>query len=263
MHTTASAAGRTLVLDTDLLEAKVLSLVLSEAGHAVALINNAAAAINEAVERETHAVLTETELSGMTGFQVCKELRGRRYRGPILFVSRDHDSAKRVRAFECGADDFIAKPYDPHELLARLASIIRRCHRGDELAAGNVIKVGDAELLVGDLRLTLGDRRPVLLTPTEMRLLESLMRNHSMTLTRDSLIDRAWPTDFIADPNRVDVYIGRLRRKIERDPAHPEYIHTVRGVGYSFRPRRPVDRMVVLQGEAQRTTASRSATVPG
>ena len=256
MRTVAAQAGRTLVLDTDLLGAKVLSLVLSEAGHTVALVNNPASAIAEAVDRDAHAVLTETELAGMSGFQLCKELRGRRYRGPVMFVSRERDPAVRVRAFDCGADDFIDKPYDPHELLARLGSIARRCHRGEEVAAGNVIKVGDAELLVGDLRLSLADRRPVLLTPTEMRLLEALMRNHSMTLTRDTLIDRAWPTDFIADTNRVDVYIGRLRRKIERDPTRPEYIHTVRGVGYTFRPRRAMERIVVLQGEAQSAAAS-------
>lgn len=254
MGTKAWAAGRTLVLDTDLLSAKVLSLVLTEAGHTVALVNNPAAAINEAVDRETHAVLTETELAGMSGFQLCKELRGRRYRGPVVFVSGDHSPAARVRAFECGADDFIQKPFDPHELIARIASIARRCHRAEEVAAGSVLKVGDVELLVGDLRVTVGDRRPVLLTPTEMRLLETLMRNCSITLTRDTLIDRVWPTDFIADTNRVDVCIGRLRRKLEVDPERPEYIHTIRGVGYSFRARRAAERMVVLQGEASPTS---------
>lgn len=247
----ASSAGRTLVLDSDPLAAKIVSLVLAEAGHAVTLIKHPIAAINEAAGGDTRAVITETELPGMSGFQLCSELRGRRYQGPIVFLSRNRDPGIRVRAFDCGADDFIQKPFDPHELLARLASIARRCERGLEIAAGNVIKVADVELMMGELRVTVGDRRPVLLTPTEMRLLETLMRNHSMTLTRDVLIDRTWPNDVISDTNRVDVYVGRLRRKIEPEPGRPEYIHTVRGIGYAFRPSRPQERMVVLDGRAQ------------
>lgn len=250
-HGVALAARRTLILDSDPLAAKVLSLVLTEAGHAVTLIKNPVAALNEAADGDTRAVITETDLPGMTGFQLCSELRGRRYQGPIVFLSRDRDPGVRVRAFDCGADDFIQKPFDPHELLARIASIARRCERGLEMAAGNVIKVGDVELVVGELRVTVGDRRPVLLTPTEMRLLETLMRNHSMTLTRDVLIDRTWPNDVISDTNRVDVYVGRLRRKIEPDPAHPQYVHTVRGVGYAFRTRRAPERVVALEGRAQ------------
>jgi two-component system response regulator RegX3 len=241
--------GRTLILDPDVVAAKLARFVLADAGLEVALVNTSAAAITEATDEGAHAVLTETELMGISGFQLCKELRGRGFRGPVIFVSKDLDAEARVRAFDCGADDFITKPYNPRELIARLESISRRCHSTDQVVLGNVLKVGDVELQICDLRLLIEGRRPIVLSPTEMRLLEGLMRNQSMTLTRDALIDRAWPHDFIADTNRVDVYIGRLRRKIERDPAHPEYIQTVRGLGYVFRPRRLAERMVVLRGE--------------
>jgi DNA-binding response OmpR family regulator len=141
-----------------------------------------------------------------------------------------------MRAFESGADDFIAKPYDPKELLARVDAAGRRWFNADRQTLGNVLRVGNAELAISDMKFIADGRQPVHLTPTEMRLLECMMRNSSITITRETLIDRAWPNDFIADTNRVDVYVGRLRRKIERHPAEPEYIHTVRGVGYVFRP---------------------------
>jgi DNA-binding response OmpR family regulator len=98
-----------------------------------------------------------------------------------------------------------------------------------------MLRAGDAELSIGNLTYSSSTVSPTLLTPTEMRILECLMRNHRIIISRETLIERVWGYEFIGDTNRVDVYIRRVRRKIEPDPATPRYLHTVRGIGYVFR----------------------------
>jgi two-component system response regulator RegX3 len=230
-----SAVRRAVVLDPDPMSARVLGFVLSEASYEVVVAASPSALLGEVAHHETHAVVLEADLTGTSGHQLCRELRGRGYTGPLIFISRAADAPSRIRGLESGADDVLSKPYDVAELVARVDSVARRCRRADHQAMGNVLSVGDAELHVTNLTFTIDGRRRVYLSPTEMRVLECLVRNNGITVTRDTLIDRAWPNDFIADTNRVDVYVGRLRRKIERDPANPEYIHTVRGIGYVFR----------------------------
>jgi two-component system response regulator RegX3 len=257
-----SAARRAVVLDPDPMSARVLGFVLHEAAYDVVLATTPSAVLGEVAGHDTHAVVLEAELGGTTGHQLCRELRGRGYTGPLIFVSRATDAASRIRGLESGADDVVSKPYDSAELMARVDSIARRCRRADHQAMGNLLSIGDAELHVTNLTFTIDGRRRVYLSPTEMRVLECLVRNNGITVTRDTLIDRAWPNDFIADTNRVDVYIGRLRRKIERDPTNPEYIHTVRGIGYVFRAqtrgqvvelvgRREEDGQTVASGESR------------
>ncbi len=227
---------RIVVVDPNPMTAKLLRFVLMEAGHEVVLVRTVDEALAQVVGRETDAVLLEVDLPDMDGFVLCKELRARRYNGPLIFVTERGETADKVRAFDYGADDFIVEPFDPLELLARVQSVTRRFKQADYQALGTILKVGDAELSIGELTFRAGGRPPVLLTPTEMRMLECLMRNAQITISRDTLIDRTWGYDFVGDSNRVDVYVRRLRKKIERDPAHPEYIHTVRGIGYVFRP---------------------------
>jgi len=227
---------RIVVIDPDQTAARLVGFILGEAGHTVVQATTAAAGLHAVFERETDAVLLEAELPDLDGWELCKELRGRRYTGPLIFVSEQGSTRAKVRAFEHGADDFIVEPYDPAELVARVGAVARRCQRADYQAMGTVLKVGDVELAIGELTVRVAGREPVLLTPTEMRLLECLMRNSQITISRETLIERTWGYDFVGESNRVDVYISRLRKKLERDPAAPEYLHTVRGVGYVFRP---------------------------
>jgi len=225
---------KVLVREHDSITGKLLRFILSEAGHQVVLALSAAETLRAAIGFGTNAVVLETGPAG-DDYDLCKELRGRGYNGPLLCISQRGEIADKLRAFECGADDFIVKPFDPRELIARLESAARRFRRADQQAPGTIVRVGDAELSIGELTFRVDGRRPVLLTPTEMRLLECLMRNPSVTISRDTLIDRVWNNGFVADTNRVDVFIGRLRKKIERDMARPDYIQSVRGIGYVFR----------------------------
>jgi len=232
-----AAPRRVLILDPDPLEAHLLVCLLTEASYNAVLVDGVTELIDQTARPDTHAVLLEMDVHGVPGHQVCEQVRGCGYRGPLIFVSRQLDPQVRVTALRRGADDFVVKPYDPHELVARIEAVARRSFVSDRLAAGNVVRVGDAELAISEMRFTGDNRPPVYLTPTEMRLLECLMRNRSITIRRETLIERAWPDDYLADTNRVDVYVARLRKKIETDPIRPEYIQTVRGFGYVFRPR--------------------------
>lgn len=231
---------RIVIVDADSMSGRLLQFVLGEAGHKdIVHARGVSEALEEVIGRETDAVILDMDLPDMTGVELCRELRARRYSGPIMFVSYAGTTQDKVSAFSNGADDFVVKPFDPEELVARLDAVVRRYKQADYQSLGTVLKAGDAELSIGQLTFCVEGRPPVRLTPTEMQILECLMRNVNITIRRDTLIERAWGCDFLIDTNRVDVYIRRLREKIERDPSRPEYIHTVRGVGYVFRPPRP------------------------
>jgi len=195
-------------------------------------------------------------------------LRERQFTGPVLFVSGRRDTKDKLRAFEYGADDYVVEPFDPQELVARIDVIARRCQRSAVQTPDAKLRVGDAELQISELAFKAPGRSTVLLTPTEMRLLECLMRHVGTTMTRESLIERTWGYDFLGDSNRVEVYIARLRKKIERNPSEPEYLHTIRGLGYMFRAPQPqvsrlngfdaVDSMQGLDHEVLAETVGRS-----
>lgn len=226
---------RVVVVDSDPANGRFLRFVLTDAGHEAVLAQNAAAAFTNIIGIETDAVLLEADLPDLNGFDLCKELRGYRYNGPLMFVTHLQDTRAKVKALNFGADDYLVKPFDPLELLARLDTIARRFRQADYQGLGTILKVKQAELSIGELTYRVEGREPVLLTPTEMRMLECLMRNAQITISRDTLIERTWGFNFEGDTNRVDQYIRRLRKKIESDPHRPEYIHTVRGMGYVFR----------------------------
>ncbi len=229
---------RIVIIDPDRMTGKLLHFVLTDAGHEPILARTAAEGLDAVIGRETDAVLLEADLaaSDTDGYELCKELRARRYNGPVIFLTHRRETADKLRAFEFGADDYIVEPFDPLELIARLHSVTRRFRHADHQALGTVLKAGEAELSIGELTIRITGRPPALLTPTEMRMLECLMRNHNITISRETLIERTWGYDFIGDSNRVDVYIRRIRKKVECDPAQPEYLHTIRGIGYVFRP---------------------------
>jgi two-component system response regulator RegX3 len=226
---------RIVVVDPDDVMKQLLQFVLRDAGHDVELTSNAQEAVRAVIGRETDAVVLEADLPGIDGLETCKELRARRYNGPILFLTERASMSDKLRAFAYGADDYIVEPFHVSELLVRIDSAVRRFRQSHYQSLGTVLKVGNAELTTGELKFQIRGRPAVILTPTEMRLLQCLMRNSQIMISRETLIEQTWGYDFLGDTNRVDVYIRRLRKKIERDVKQPEYIHTVRGIGYVFR----------------------------
>lgn len=142
-----------------------------------------------------------------------------------------------MRAFEHGADDYVVTPYDPVEVAARVNVVARRSGRSEAQAPSSRLSVEEVELSLGELTVRVPGRPPVLLTPTEMRILEVLMRGSPAVVTREELVERVWGYPCHGETNRADVYLMRLRRKLEADPSRPRYLQTIRGIGYAFRRR--------------------------
>ncbi|MDI3341635.1 MAG: response regulator transcription factor, partial [Sphaerobacter sp.] len=159
----------------------------------------------------------------------------------IIVVTQQRTTQDKVRAFTRGADDFVERPFDPPELVARISAVVRRCRRSESRLASTVLQVGSARLSMSHLTFQIDGQPPVRLTPTEMQLLALLMQSSMSPVSRSRLIERTWGIEFLHESNRVDVYIRRLREKIEPDPSSPIYVRTVRGVGYLFCPPEPGD----------------------
>jgi two-component system response regulator RegX3 len=200
----------------------------------------------EALERFDAArpslVLLDVMLPRMSGVDVCRELRARGTRIPIVMVTARNAEIDAVVGLEVGADDYVTKPFRLRELIARVRAHLRRVPASDEedLHAADVLEIGDVRLDVGRHEVTVrGDA--VALPLKEFELLELLLANAGRVLTRDVLIDRIWGPNYYGDTKTLDVHVKRLRSKVEPDPGHPERIVTVRGVGYRYeRPKSSV-----------------------
>jgi DNA-binding response OmpR family regulator len=226
------------MVDDDPVGAKVIQFILDSEGYEVIAVARGSQVFQHVIGRETDLVILDVNLPDIDGFTLCRELRARRYDGPLMFLTSRAGLTDRLGGLHLGADDYLPKPFEPLELVARVHSIIRRSKRADRYALGTVVHVDDAQLSLGELTYASDVVPSTLLTPTEMRILECLMRNSHIIISRETLIERVWGFDFIGDTNRVDVYIRRVRNKIEIDPTKPQYLHTVRGVGYVFRAER-------------------------
>lgn len=231
---------RIVIVDADAMNAKFLTFVLAEAGHREIIhANSVAAALRAVFSSETDLVLLDLALPEMDGVALCQTLRERGYTGPIIFVTQGGTTQDKVRAFSRGADDFVQRPFDPGELVARIGAVVRRAQQQTRQQTSTLLRVGNAALSMSDLTFQVGDREPVRLTPTEMQILAHLMQSSGTPVSRKRLIERTWGVDFLHESNRVDVYIRRLREKIEPEPSSPIYVRTVRGVGYVFCPPEP------------------------
>ena len=229
-------ANRIVIIDDDPVTSKVMRLVFEDEGYETVTLNRGSNAFDAISGENTQLVILDVNLPDINGFSLCKELRARRYYGPVIFLTGRSDLEDKLEGFRIGADDYIVKPFEPLELVARVESVVRRFHHHDQQSMGTLLRVEDAELSIGELTYQSEVIEPVVLSPTEMRILECLMRNARIVISRERLIERVWGYDLEGDTNRVDVYIRRVRRKIEADAAQPRYLHTVRGLGYVFRP---------------------------
>jgi two-component system response regulator RegX3 len=191
----------------------------------------------EGLQRFTHdgadLVLLDLMLPGMSGEEVCKEIR-RGSKVPIIMLTAKDTEIDKVVGLELGADDYVTKPFSTRELVARVKAVLRR---GSDTAASS-----DGVLEGGGIRLdakrheVVVHGREVMLPPKEFALLEKLMENAGRVLTRQTLIDDVWGADYYGDTRTLDVHIKRLRAKCEEDPHDPVHLVTVRGLGYRFVP---------------------------
>ncbi len=175
-------------------------------------------------------VLLDLMMPGLGGNEVCRQLRARGSTPVIMVTARDSEIDKVV-GLEIGADDYVTKPFSHRELVARIRAVLRRGQDADLVP--DVIEVAPVRMDVERHEVSLDGTR-VKLALKEFELLEMLLRNAGKVLTRGQLIDRIWGADYVGDTKTLDVHIKRLRSKLEADPANPQYLLTVRGLGYKY-----------------------------
>lgn len=224
---------RVLVVDDDPPSVKMISFLLREEGYEVSTADNGSSAL-EWIDREPpDLVILDVMMPDLDGFEVCRRIR-QKQDVPIIFLSAKGETVDKVAGLELGADDYLAKPFEPAELLARVKAVTRRAEAvaGEDTQA--LLTVGDLTLDPLNNRATFADGRTVNLTPIEFKLLHCLMRNAGRILSHDLLMSTVWGYDYEGYSNQIAVYIRRLRLKIEEDPDHPKLLTTMRGLGYKF-----------------------------
>jgi len=210
-----------------------LSVGLRREGFRVQIARDGAQALDLFDAVNPDLVLLDVMLPKISGIDVCRQLR-KRSQVPIIMVTAKGAEIDTVVGLEVGADDYVTKPYRLRELVARMRAVLRRAPRdrnGD--ASGEVLEVGDVTLDPERHEVVIRGE-PVQLPLKEFELLELLLDNAGRVLTRETLIDRVWGSDYVGDTKTLDVHIKRLRSKVEDDPSNPSRIVTIRGLGYKF-----------------------------
>ena len=224
-----------LIVEDERAVARGLEYGLESEGFAVLLAENGGKALDLARTQKPHLILLDIRLPDINGFDVCRQLRGEGARMPILMLTARDEAIDKVLGLELGADDYVVKPYDLRELIARIRALLRRAYGElSEATQGKMISFGDIEIDLEQLRVSRAGE-PVFLTPTEFRLLRYLVENPQRPISRAALIEAVWGyASDIGSDRTVDVHIRHLREKLEDDPANPKWIVTVRGMGYKF-----------------------------
>ena len=222
-----------LVVEDEESFSEALAYLLGREGFDVTLADSGTKAIEEFDRVGADLVLLDLMLPGLSGTDVCKQLR-QRSAVPIIMLTAKDSEIDKVVGLELGADDYVTKPYSSRELVARIRAVLRRNGEiGDEGGDTGALVVGPVRL--DTERHVIEINGAVSQFPLkEFELLEFLMRNSGRVLTRTQLIDRVWGSDYVGDTKTLDVHIKRLRAKIEKDPANPVFIQTVRGLGYKM-----------------------------
>lgn len=222
-----------LVVDDDDALAEMVGIVLAQEGFETVICETGDQAAESFRTHQPDLILLDFMLPGMNGIEVCTQIRAESD-VPIIMLTAKSDTEDVVRGLEAGADDYIAKPFKPAELLARVRARLRP---KDDHSNGN-LKVGGLEIDLAGHTVT-RDGQPISLTPLEFDLLANLARQPGQVMTRESLLDNVWGYEKSVDSRLVNVHIQRLRSKIEEDPENPQIVLTVRGVGYKAASDKP------------------------
>ncbi|MBC7879494.1 MAG: response regulator transcription factor [Anaerolineales bacterium] len=217
---------RILIVEDEAGVAGFVEQGLTEAGYAVNVARDGTEGLEYALAYEYDAIVLDIMLPKMNGLDVLREIRDKRVKAPVLLLTARDGLDDRVRGLDFGADDYLVKPFAFPELLARIRALLRR----PPLQAGNLFQMNTLEMDIVQHEVRRDGKR-IELSPREFALLEMLFRHPNQVLTRTQIVEHVWNFNFFSDTNVVDVYVGYLRRKIDRDSAVP-LIHTVRGIGY-------------------------------
>ncbi|MGT2933320.1 response regulator transcription factor [Streptococcus catagoni] len=230
---------KVLLVDDEEHILRLLDYHLSKEGFQSELAGNGRLALKLAETEHYDFILLDIMLPQLDGIEVCKRIRAKGIKTPIMMASAKGEEFDKVLALELGADDYLTKPFSPRELIARVKAILRRTEKEDQRT--DDLGLPEESWAISDLTIY-PERHEVYkgqallsLTPKEFELLLYLVKHPNMTLTRERLLERIWGYDFGQETRLVDVHIGKLREKVEDDPKDPRLIKTIRGYGYKFK----------------------------
>jgi len=220
-----------LIVDDEPDLVELVSYNLKKEGFQVATAPDGGVALEKARKKNFDLIILDLMLPGIQGIELCRILRNdpKTERVPIIMLTAKGDEADRIRGLETGADDYMAKPFSPRELVARVKAVLRRS--GERATAGKAITLGDLVINTETFMVTKRNK-PMELSATEFRLLLYLVQRRGRVFSRDQLLDAVWKGETFVEPRTVDVHIRRLRTQIEDDPSEPVYVKTRRGIGY-------------------------------
>ena len=224
--------ARILVVEDEETLSEAIAFLLGKEGFEVSVATSGPDAIAKFDKSGADLILLDLMLPGLSGTEVCRQIRAKSA-VPIIMLTAKDSEIDKVVGLEIGADDYVTKPYSSRELIARIRAVLRRGELHDSADEGTTLEVGPVRMDT-DRHVISVNGEVVSIPLKEFELLEFLMRNAGRVLTRMQLIDRVWGSDYVGDTKTLDVHIKRLRAKIEKDPANPEFIQTVRGMGYKM-----------------------------
>lgn len=225
------SSGHILILEDDRLQANLTAKILNLEGYTVTIAPTGAEGLTHAqAVPAPDLILVDIVLPDLTGTEVVRRLRAVS-NVPIILVTAKRHLTDKVVGLDAGADDFVSKPFEPEELLARVRAQLRRQRYASQTSVTGVLEVGPLLIDTASHRVTL-DGQAVHLSPREFAVLRLLAQATGHVVTRRELLTQVWGPDFYGDEGTLDVYVRRLRAKVERDSAHPRFLHTVRGTGF-------------------------------
>jgi DNA-binding response OmpR family regulator len=220
-----------LVIDDDDSLRDTISVMLEQEGFRVASAADGRTGFEKALTIKPDLLVIDLRLPGMTGTEICKQLRATQIQTPILVLSAVGDEVDKVLLLEIGADDYVVKPFGRRELLARIRALLRRTAP----EARKIVRFGEAEVDL-ERRVVLRRNEEVKMTPAEYNLLTYFLQNPDRPLTRDMILNSVWGYTSFPNTRTVDAHVVKLRQKLEPDPNVPRHFLTVHGVGYRFLP---------------------------
>lgn len=220
-----------LVIDDDAELRETVSILLESEGFVPIQAVDGQSGLVQAMSLKPTLMLVDLRLPGLSGIELCKQVRANRLTIPIIILSAVRDEVDKVLLLEIGADDYVAKPFGVRELLARIQAVLRRS-AGD---ANRVLQFGDVQVHL-DRRLILRNHKEVKVTPAEYNLLSFFLQNVGRVLSRDLILNSVWGYEFYPNTRTVDAHMVKLRQKFELESTAPKHFVTVYGVGYRFLP---------------------------
>ena len=226
---------RLLIVDDDEQIRELLTFDIAQSGYIVDSASDGEEGLKKALENNYDLILLDVMMPKMDGFTVCKNIRIAHPNVPILMLTAKGSIEDKTQGFDCGADDYLSKPFEIQEVLLRIRALLRRVEPNKTQNNKEVLRAGDIEILPDSLEALILDKK-VKLTPTEFEILYCLMQHINSPVTLATLLDEVWGYGSDEDVRMVRVHVGGLRQKIEINSRSPKYLHTVVNVGYKLTP---------------------------